>query len=61
MLKCRSIPGFMETLSFCIWAQDILSRIGPNINGGNFENGGSLIDTSILWSGSDGDRLDAFC
>jgi len=32
-----------------------LSLIGPNINGGNFENGRSLIDNPILWRSSDSD------
>jgi hypothetical protein len=46
--------------AFYIWAQDILSLIRPNINGDNFENGGSLIDNPILWRSSDSDRLNAF-
>jgi hypothetical protein len=46
--------------AFGIWAQDILSLIGLNINGGNFEKRWSLIDNSILWSSSDSDRLNAF-
>jgi hypothetical protein len=50
----------MEIFGLCIWAQDILSLIGPNINGDNFEDGGSLIDNSILWSRPGSDRLNAF-